>query len=444
MKKTLVIIAAWICCIMLSFAQSNLVFAPVLLTLDKEDGQYAAGETVNVYGQMTGDYEGELVYVIESNGRILQRPTKVDLKKGEKTVICSRVFNDPSAVQVYVFPKGNDAAKAAVGFVVDADKFRPGFKSPEDFDRFWAKQLKSMRKCKMKGSMKPAEFPSNVKRYENQCNLFALEVNMHEGRNVHAYLAMPKNADPKSLPIVIYLHGAGYSRSNASTAVKWAAKNVIAIDINAHGYPDDQPQEYYDALAQGELKDYSTRKVKDHESFYFRLMYLRAVRALDFASTLPQWDGKRIMTVGGSQGGAQAIAVAAIDKRVGAVHAYVPAVTDLAGHLQKHRGGWPGYDKQMKKKDNLEAEMAVLPYYDGAVMIQHTDAKLWIESGLIDTVCAPECVISAFNSAVSKDKKLYTFPYRPHSDSRIDKRVRAGWKETIDEPRMKEVMDWLK
>ena len=443
MKKAMMFFAALVCCVC-AFAQTNLVFDPVLLTIDKQDGQYAAGETVNVYGQLISDYEGELVCVVEANGRLIQRPLAVDLKKGDKTLIYSSTFDKPSAVQVYVFPKGNDSVKAAVGLVVDAGGLRPGFDSPSDFEKFWAKQLKSMRKCKMKGSLKPTEFPENAKQFESKCDLYAMEVNMPEGRDVHGYLSMPKNAEAKSLPIVIYLHGAGYSRSNASNAVRWAVKNVIAIDMNAHGYPDDQPQEYYDGLAKGELKDYRSAKVKDHESFYYRLMYLRAVRALDFASTLPQWDGKRIMTVGGSQGGAQAIAVSAIDKRVGAVHAYVPAVTDLAGHLQQHRGGWPRYDKQMKKKDNLEAEMAVLPYYDGAVMIQHTDAKLWIESGLIDTVCAPECVIAAFNLAVSKDKKLYTFPYRPHSDSRIDKRVRDGWKETIDEPRMKEVMDWLR
>ena len=88
----------------------------------------------------------------------------------------------------------------------------------------------------------------------------------------------------------------------------------------------------------------------------------------------------------------------------------------------------------------------VLPQlsYDGAIMIQHTKAKLWIEAGLIDTVCPPECVIAAFNVAVSPDKTLYTFPYRPHSDSKIDARVRENWLGMIDRPRSNEVMEWLK
>ena len=150
------------------------------------------------------------------------------------------------------------------------------------------------------------------------------------------------------------------------------------------------------------------------------------------------------MSDGSSQGGAQAIAVAAIDKRVGAVNARVPALTDLAGHLQEHRFSWPRYGKMMQDGDNVEMEMKVLPYYDGAVMIQHTNAKLWIEAGLIDATCPAECVIAAFNVAVSADKKLYTYPYRPHSSYYMDERVQNDWTELVDNPRNKEISEWLK
>ena len=443
MKKLIVFAAALVCCLSV-WGQSNLAYEPVLLTIDRADGQYAAGEQVDVYAELMDDVDGELVCSVEANGKRIQKAKTVNLVKGEKQLVYSGVFENPSAVQVFVYPRENDKKKAAVGFVVDAAGLRPGFDDPADFEKFWAKQLKTMRKCKMKGSLTPVELPAKYSKYEDKCDLYVMVVNMPEGRDVHGYLAMPKNASPKSLPILINLHGAGFSRSNMSTALRWAARNVISIDINAHGYPDDQPKEYYDELAEGELKNYKNRKVTDHDSFYFRLMYLRAVRALDFASTLPEWDGTRIMSMGGSQGGAQAIAVAAIDKRVGAVYAYVPAVTDMAGHLQNHRGGWPRYDKQMKKEENLVNEMAVLPYYDGAVMLQHTNAKLWIEAGLIDTVCPPECVIAAFNAAVSPDKTLYTFPYRPHNEKKIDERMKSSWKELIDKPRGAEVREWLK
>lgn len=444
MKRNLVVIFIFHLFISAVSAQNNLVYEPVVLSLDKIDGQYKRTEKVNVYGTLTEDITSDLVYEVKVNGQIFQKATPIKLTKGERTIVHSASWDQASAVQVYVYPSDNSEKKAAVGYVVNPEKFRPGFRAPRDFRSFWDKELRMLRKSELEGSITPVTISTKLNINEEQCELYAVKVNMHEGNPVHGYISWPKDAAPGTLPIVICLHGAGVSRSDAAKAVEWASKGVIAIDINAHGYPDDQPLSYYDSLKTGELKDYRNRKITDHKSFYFRLMYLRAVRALDYASTLPLWDGKRIMSVGGSQGGAQAIAVAAIDKRVGAVHAHVPAMTDIAGHLAGHRGGWPYYASQMKTGDNLDAEMSVLPYYDGAIMLQHTTAKLWIESGLIDNVCSPECVISAFNVAVSKDKTLYTFPYRPHSDSKIDLRFRDDWKAMIDDRRMEEILEWLK
>ena len=444
MRKPFILCLTLMFFTLIAFGQNNFVFKPVFLSINSENGQYAAGETVKVYGELTEDFAEELVCVVEANGKKIAGPVPVALKKGEKTEVYSAAFNEPTSVLVHVYPEANAKEKAVVGLVVSPEGFRPGFDVPKDFDKFWSRQLKAMRKCKMNPSLKPVEFPAKVKQHEADCELYALEINMHQGRPVHAYIAWPKNADKASLPVMICLHGAGYSRSDAVKAVTWASKGAIAIDINAHGYPDDQPQEYYDNLGNGELKDYRNRKVVDHDSFYFRLMYLRAVRAIDFATSLPTWDGKRIMSYGSSQGGAQAIAVAAIDKRVGAVVAHVPAITDLAGYLQNHRGGWPAYDRQMKTGENIEAEMAVLPYYDGAVMIQKTKAKLLIEAGLIDTTCPSECVIGAFNVAPGKDKVLYTFPYRPHSPYKIDARIRPSWVKMVDDPRNAAILEWIK
>ena len=444
MKRLILFVAALVCCIGL-YAQKNLVYEPVLLTIDKVDGRYAAGETVEVYGQLMGEVSGELVCTVESNGDTLVKRETVELRQGEKTLVYSGTFDKPSAVQVYVYPKDDDKQKAAVGFVVDAEGFRPGFDVPKDFEKFWRRQLKALRKCKMEAELKRVDIPKKYSRYEGKVELYALKVNMPEGRPVHAYVAWPADAKPASLPIMICPHGAGISVSRDYNALYWGSLGVIAVDLNAHGYPDDQPKEYYDKLAEGELKGYNTRKVVDHESFYFRLMYLRAIRAIDFAVTLPLWDGRRIISNGSSQGGAQAIAVAALDKRVGAVCAHVPAITDLAGHVQGHRGSWPAtYAAQLKEGENLEANMKVLPYYDGSVMIRHTKAKLWIEAGLVDAVCPPECVISAFNIAPSTDKKLYTYPYRPHGAPQMDKRVHDTWVKTVDSSRHKEMLEWLK
>ena len=82
---------------------------------------------------------------------------------------------------------------------------------------------------------------------------------------VRGYIAMPRNAAKKSLPIVVFMHAAGVSghwcRSNPDQTMDMAhwGNGAICVDFNAFGMYNDREQEYYLELEQGELKDYSTR-----------------------------------------------------------------------------------------------------------------------------------------------------------------------------------------
>lgn len=419
---------------------------PIALSISHSDGVYSAGEKIDVTAESTADFEDGLLMDVVINGNtVTKKGQPLSLKADSKTVIYSGSWNEATSVRISLRKSGEKTAISNIGFVVKPEDFRPGFEDPKDFEKFWAAQLKAMRKSKMKPVLKPYELTGRLAKYADKCECFAFEINMPEGRPARGFIALPKDAENKSLPIVMHFHGAGYSISNVNNAVQAAANmNAISIDMNAHGFED--VKEIADELGKTELKDYRNRPVTDHKSFYYRLMYLRDVRALDYAVTRPEWDGKRILVKGGSQGGGQSLAVAAIDKRVTAVFAEVPALTDMGGNFSKHSGSWPGYYKSMNKGNNLENELAVLPYYDGATFARHIKAeKVWVEAGLVDSTCPPECVISAFNVIpASVDKKLYTFPYRQHSTSRFDKEERKLWKSEIDSPRMTEIKDYLK
>ena len=70
-------------------------------------------------------------------------------------------------------------------------------------------------------------------------------------------------------------------------------------------------------------------------------MYTGTLRANDFLTSLPQWDGRNLGVTGGSQGGALAIVTAGLDRRVTRLAAYYPALSDVTGYLQERAGGWP-------------------------------------------------------------------------------------------------------
>ena len=158
-------------------------------------------------------------------------------------------------------------------------------------------------------------------------------------------------------------------------------------------------------------------------------MYLRLVRALDYLTTLPQWDGERVLIHGSSQGGGQAGALAGIDSRVTAALLQVPALTDIGGKLDNgRRGGWP---KPYAAKANEAVYKDLLPYYDVALLLSMTKASLFIEGGLVDTTCPPSCVVAGYNNAASEDKTLVLFPYRPHGTQHVDARHKDEYKEDV-------------
>ena len=57
---------------------------------------------------------------------------------------------------------------------------------------------------------------------------------------------------------------------------------MLSLDINAHGIPNGKPAEFYGELRRGRLAGYPHQGNQSRDTCYFRSMYLRLVRAIDF------------------------------------------------------------------------------------------------------------------------------------------------------------------
>lgn len=418
-------------------------YKDVELTIQNKDGRYQKNEVVKVWAEkLVKDKETVLLTVME-NGKETIKDQPVKLKKGKKKPILSQAYNEPVKVLVKVSTASNPKESSSIGFIVAPEEFRPGFDEPADFKEYWQSQVAKLRESEIISNLTPVELPENKKKYEDKVEVYDLEVSMPEGNPVRAYIAWPKNAERGSCGILIVPHGSGVRTSNMNNAIHQAVSNhAIVIDINAHGILNGQSDEYYKALADGELKDYRTRKCAVKEDCYFRLMYLRMQRALDFACTLDLWDGERIALEGGSQGGGQCAALAGLDPRVGFISISVPALTDMGGKFAGHSAGWPYYGRFSEKRHG--DYMNVVPYYDAANFLRHYNGILVVEAGLIDTTCPAECIYAAYNVAVSPDKTMYTNPYRHHGTKDLWEKNLAEWKEAIATPRRQALKNYLK
>ena len=420
-----------LCLLLCSFTlQAQNVYEQVRLYLNSTDGVYQPGDTVKVTARVTGD-EGQTVVIhAVSYDKVLFRK-QTELPVGE-SLIWTEVASKPVSVIIEVNHVLNPRKMTSVGYLVAPQEFVPGFSSPSDLREYWDGELARMRALKPEVIIYPAVGVNDDDKDKFEC--YKIEINMPEGNPCRGYVAYPKDAAPGSLPIYLLVHSAGvnkiWNRDLASTVISYARKGCIAIDINAHGFLADQPQQYYDFLNNGELDNYASRPFTGVSDYYFHNMYLRDIRGLDYVTTLPVWDGKRILIHGESQGGGQALALAGIDKRITHCFAIVPAITDTGACLDGRKCGWP--DKANRAAAPTPLGPTVMAYHDGAILVSLFKGDLYIECGNIDLVCDPAAVSAGYNNAKAvNSKQIYYFPWRPHTYSGMEARVRDEWTRQV-------------
>lgn len=167
-------------------------------------------------------------------------------------------------------------------------------------------------------------------------------------------------------------------------------------------------------MANGDLKDYRLQGRESRETLYFRGMFLRLVRAIDFLTAQPEWDGRTVVVLGGSQGGAQAIVAVGLDSRVTFFAPAVPALCDHTGVVVGRINGWPklapdGIDGKPDEKV-LEASR----YHDAVNLATRTRAAGIVTAGFIDTTCPPTSVYAAYN-ALAGPKEMLSPPLVGHN-----------------------------
>lgn len=273
------------------------------------------------------------------------------------------------------------------GAGVEIEKLK-SIPEPADFDAFWTKQKARLAAVPMKFTK--VEVPSPDPRF----TVFDVKVDCAGGKPVSGYLAIPKDATPKSLPAVVSFAGYGVSSAKASPRYQ-----TISFAINAHGIENGKEVDYYQALLNGELKRYGldSEDYKKPENAYMNGMMLRVMRALEFVKAQPEWNGKELTASGGSQGGFQSIAAAALDKDVTKCTASAPWFSDLGGvtvgRLCSHL-----------RPDWVEG----IGYYDAVNMAKRVRCETTLSLGLGDYTCPPSGICVLYNNIRAPKKLTFT------------------------------------
>jgi cephalosporin-C deacetylase len=383
---------------------------------ERESGIYDVGEeAVFIVTVSRGDdrvTDGSVNFVVDdflAAGKAAGLPQgNVKLGNGPAKVVAKGRRPEFLRCQVTYTPAEGKAVRASAGVGFSPEEIGLSLPVPDDFDEFWAEQKRQLADVPLGPKL------TSVENKTNGVESFNVQVQCLGGAPVSGYFSKPIDAKPKSLPIVLWVHGAGVRSSSLPNSLKGAQAGFLSMDINAHGSPNGKPGAFYSELSRGALNDYRYAGRKSRDTIYFRGMYLRIVRAIDFLTAQPEWDGKTVVAVGHSQGGGQSLVAGGIDDRVTFIAPGVPAICDHSGNSAGRVNGWPklvpnGADGKPDSKIQIAAR-----YVDAVNFASRCKAEAIMSVGFIDAVCPPSSCYAAYNALLGK-KSVINEPLMGHA-----------------------------
>lgn len=404
---------------------------PLLFSAEvsRKDGIFRCGEPIEFQFKLLENAHpaaGRIIeYTLHKNGF----PVETKRAPGDQTLKLKTSLDKPGWVWVRVWAlneKGEKIKKrqgwfvsSFAGAMIEPEKLRQKDSEPADFDAFWKQQRRKLDQFPVREiSRVPVEAPQGLK---NKADHFVVTIACAGPKPLTGILSIPKNARLHSLPAIAMFQGAGVYRSGFN---RQYVDGAIILHVNAHGIPPLEKPEFYAELNRNELKNYAHQNKTDREQFYFNGMYLRVMRAFDYLKTIPQWDGKRLISMGGSQGGAQALVGTALEPGVTFCMSGVPAMGDHAGILAGRRPGWPGLFNNPQGDPKI---LKTAAYYDNNNFARRIRCEIIMLTGFSDFVCPPTSVYTAFHNLPESTKKtLYTNPLDGHltGNAEASRRIR--------------------
>lgn len=286
---------------------------------------------------------------------------------------------------------------ATAGF--SPEKIQPTVKEPADFDQYWSNAIQELSKVPM-----DARMTLLPERCTETVNVYHVNLqNLRPGTRLYGILCMPKK--PGKYPALLHVPGAGVRAYNGDIAN--AEKGMITFQIGIHGVPVNMAPSVYEDLAKGPLNQYVTFNLDSKDNFYFKRVYLGCIRANDFITSLPEYDGTNLAVTGGSQGGALSIVTAGLDKRVKWLAALYPAYSDVTGYLHNRAGGWPHYFLGANTAiHNTPAKLETIGYYDVVNFARRVNIPGFYTWGYNDETCPPTSMYASYN-VIPGQKELF-------------------------------------
>ena len=392
--------------------------APILsVKPDHTNGVYALNEpavwTVDV---ASGDRAvlAAVPYVVKRDGGDVLTNGTIDLSVGAATIAATRA--EPGALlAVIAAPTATKRPRLWTGGALFApEKIGPAVPAPADFDAFWLAKLHDLAAVPPNPVVEKGSL-DDVK-YNDGIPYAKVTLNSIWNTHVRGQLAHPVKRG--KFPALLLFQAAGVKPLEKGMVVKFAKQGFLVLNIEAHDMPIDASPKFYNDLKAGALKDYIAIGVDSRDTSYFLRMVLGCVRAAEYLTSRPDWDGQTLIVSGVSQGGFQSFATAALFPKVSALVCSVPAGDDAYAVLARPPRplAWPAshFPPRPDDPDGAKARKT-LGYFDTIYFAARVHCPALVCVGLIDETVRPASVLAAYNAIPGTDKELMIFPFYDHA-----------------------------
>ncbi|MBN2469266.1 MAG: acetylxylan esterase [Anaerolineae bacterium] len=289
-------------------------------------------------------------------------------------------------------------------------EYLPPREEPGDFDAFWAASLAETRQHPLDARFEPVDY------YLKTLDAFDVTFAGYDGQPVKGWLMLPRDRQ-EPLPCIVEFIGYGGGRGFPLGWLRWASAGYANLVMDTrgqgsgwqHGDTPDLPT----AGANPSYPGFMTQGVLDPQTYFYRRVFMDAVRAVEAAQAHPAVDASRIAVTGGSQGGGMTLAVSGLIPE--AVQLSMPDVPFLCHYRRATTlvDTMP-YNEIVQfckaHRDKVETVFNTLSYFDGLNFAARARADALFSVALMDTICPPSTVFAAYNHyAGQKDIRVYTY-----------------------------------
>ncbi len=291
--------------------------------------------------------------------------------------------------------------------------YLPPREEPKDFDAFWQQTLAETAEFPLDAQFDPVD--------EGLATIDAYDVTFagFGGQPVKGWFLLPRQRT-EPLPCVVQYLGYSGGRGFLLNHLVWPSLGFayFVMDTRGQGWFQYMPGGTVDIAPQGtgpHVPGFMTQGILDPYTYYYRRLFVDAVRALALMRQQPAVNAEQIAITGGSQGGGITLAVAGLDTAVPVAMPDVPFLchyrrateiinTDPYSEISRFCAA---------HRDQVETVFHTLGYFDGVNFASRAKAKALFSVGLMDDICPPSTVYAAYNH-YSGEKEITVYNYNNH------------------------------